>query len=141
MTSTDSTFYSSFQPESQVTWTCYPLEALPNDDISSFFVLSQAAHHCNTPDYDESYKLFGLHQKAPPWACFSAPPELAAASLRCFQKGKILNIPSQKLSQSIELLTPSADCKETMLKCLTQLEKLNKMSEELYHNIFKFKKS
>ncbi len=141
MTFTESASYSFFQPETQVTWACYPLEALPPDHTSSFFVLSQTAHHCNTPDYDESYKLFGLNQKAPSWACFSAPPELASASLRCFQKGKILDFSSQKLSQSIEFLISSADSKETILKCFIQLQELNKISEELYNNIFKFKKS
>lgn len=139
MTSTESAY--SFQSETQVTWACYPIEASPASETSSFFVVSQAIHHCNTPDYDESYKLFGLNQKAPPWACFSAPPELARASLRCFQKGKILDLSSQKLSQSIEFLTPYADSQKKIFQCLIQLEELNKIAEELYNNIFKFKKS
>jgi hypothetical protein len=140
MTSSERASYSSFQPQTQVTWACYP-EASPADETSSFFVLSQAIHHCDTPDYDKSDKLFGLHQKAPSWACFSAPPELASASLRCFQKGKILDLCPDKLSQSLESLTLSTDFKETLLRCLMQLEELNKIAEELYNNIFKFKKS
>ena len=137
---TPSELISSSPVYVDVTWDSWSLDPIPSNEVSSSFILSQAIHVCGKPDFDKSHKLFGLNQKAPSWAFFSLPPESSLSSQRCFQNGQILNLNSFKGLDDLSGLDQTS-CKEIILKCLSQLQHLNKISEDLYKNIFKFQKS
>lgn len=140
---TETEFVGSFSPHLDVSWGSCALDLPPVKESADVFILSQAAHICRTPDYDKSCKLFGLDQKAPSWAFFNPPAEMALSSQRCFRNGQILHLDDFTLQKSLEdlgALSAFSD-KEIIVKCLIQIEELNKISKELYKNIFKFQKS
>jgi hypothetical protein len=126
-----------------VTWTQCSVEELSSQETASSFVIAQAVNPCIKPDFDSSHKLFGIHQKAPSWAFFSLPPELAQSAQRCFHHGKILKSGAMSLELTLEMLQNNQPShpQQVLLRCLHQLLELNMISEELYRNIFKFTKS
>lgn len=123
-----------------VTWDSWSLDPIALNEVSPSFILSQTTHLCGKPDYDKSQKLFGLDQKAPSWAFFSLPPESSLSSQRCFQNGQILNLNPYKAYDDLSGLEQTSS-KEIISKCLSQIQHLNKISEDLHKNIFKFQKS
>lgn len=138
MTHTESLSYSSLQVD--VTWGGYLPELPALSEESSAFVLSQTAASSLKPNFESNQKLFGLDQKAPSWAFFTPPVMLHPSSLRCFHSGRILPMDPEKILDSLSALPQEKEIK-IILKCLLQIDELNRISEEIHKNIFKFQKN
>jgi len=123
-----------------VTWSGFTHELPALSEESRAFVLSQTAASSLKPNFESNQKLFGLDQKAPSWAFFTPPVMLHQSSLRCFHSGKILPMDPEKILDSLSAL-PQEKYIKIILKCILQIDELNRISEEIYKNILKFQKN